>query len=53
MVNHTQSTKTISLEKYGIKNANVRYQLSPKKLHIILRMLYKYALILIAFYKVY
>ena len=32
MVNHTQSTKTISLEKYGIKNANVRYQLSPKKL---------------------
>ncbi|MEJ6792803.1 MAG: phosphoenolpyruvate carboxykinase (ATP) [Lacinutrix sp.] len=32
MVNHTQSTKTISLEKYGIKNANVRYQLSPEKL---------------------
>ena len=32
MVTHTQSTKTISLEKYGIKNANVRYQLSPKKL---------------------
>ncbi|WP_452224928.1 phosphoenolpyruvate carboxykinase (ATP) [Lacinutrix chionoecetis] len=33
MVNHTQSTKTISLEKYGIKNATVRYQLSPEKLH--------------------
>ncbi|WP_290699926.1 phosphoenolpyruvate carboxykinase (ATP) [Lacinutrix sp.] len=32
MVNHTQSTKTISLEQYGIKNANVRYQLSPKEL---------------------
>lgn len=32
MVNHTQSTKTISLEKYGIKNANVRYQLSPQEL---------------------
>ena len=32
MVNHTQSTKTISLEKYGIKNANVQYQLSPKQL---------------------
>jgi len=32
MVNHTQSTKTISLEKYGIKNATVQYQLSPQKL---------------------
>lgn len=26
-------TNTISLEKYGIKNANVRYQLDPKELH--------------------
>jgi len=33
MVNHTQSTKTISLEKYGIKNANVQYQLTPDQLH--------------------
>jgi len=32
MVNHTNSTKTISLEKYGIKNAHVQYQLSSKKL---------------------
>ena len=32
MVNHTQSTKSISLEQYGIKNANVRYQLSPQEL---------------------
>ncbi|APX99253.1 phosphoenolpyruvate carboxykinase (ATP) [Lacinutrix venerupis] len=32
MVTHTQSMKTISLEKYGIKNATVRYQLSPKEL---------------------
>ncbi|WP_034062617.1 phosphoenolpyruvate carboxykinase (ATP) [Lacinutrix jangbogonensis] len=32
MVNHTKSTKTISLEKYGIKNANVQYQLSPQEL---------------------
>src|SRR5690606_24810780 len=32
MVNHTQSTKTISLENYGIKNANIYYQLSPEKL---------------------
>ncbi|MCC1483778.1 phosphoenolpyruvate carboxykinase (ATP) [Winogradskyella immobilis] len=33
MVNHTQSTKTISLEKYGIKNAKINYQLSSDKLH--------------------
>lgn len=33
MVNHTQSAKTISLEKYGIKNAKVNYQLSSNELH--------------------
>ncbi|WP_338732655.1 phosphoenolpyruvate carboxykinase (ATP) [Mangrovimonas cancribranchiae] len=33
MVNHTQTTKTISLEEYGIKNAKVRYQLSADELH--------------------
>ncbi|HIC32966.1 MAG TPA: phosphoenolpyruvate carboxykinase (ATP), partial [Flavobacteriaceae bacterium] len=33
MVNHTQSTKTISLEQYGIKNAQVQYQLTPDQLH--------------------
>ena len=33
MVNHTQSTKTISLEKYGIKNAKINYQLSSNDLH--------------------
>lgn len=33
MVNHTESTKTISLEKYGIKNARVQYQLTPDQLH--------------------
>jgi len=32
MVNHTQFMKTISLEQYGIKNATVRYQLSPQEL---------------------
>ena len=32
MVNHTQSTKTISLNQYGIKNAQVYYQLSPDQL---------------------
>ncbi|WP_055434759.1 phosphoenolpyruvate carboxykinase (ATP) [Lacinutrix algicola] len=32
MVNHTQSAKSISLEQYGIKNANVQYQLSPQEL---------------------
>jgi phosphoenolpyruvate carboxykinase (ATP) len=33
MANYNQFTKTISLEKYGIKNANVNYQLSPEQLH--------------------
>ena len=33
MVDHTQFTKTISLEKYGIKNAKVQYQLSSEELH--------------------
>ncbi|WP_055442707.1 phosphoenolpyruvate carboxykinase (ATP) [Lacinutrix himadriensis] len=33
MVNHSQVTKTISLEQYGIKNAKVNYQLSPGQLH--------------------
>ncbi|WP_299114624.1 phosphoenolpyruvate carboxykinase (ATP) [uncultured Winogradskyella sp.] len=35
MVNHTQSTKTISLDNYGIKNARVHYQLAPTKLQAI------------------
>ncbi|MEM5563705.1 phosphoenolpyruvate carboxykinase (ATP) [Psychroserpens sp. AS72] len=33
MVDHTKNTKTIALETYGIKNAKVNYQLSPKELH--------------------
>ncbi|GAA3596037.1 phosphoenolpyruvate carboxykinase (ATP) [Flavivirga amylovorans] len=33
MINDNQVTKTISLEAYGIKNANVQYQLSPEQLH--------------------
>lgn len=33
MVDHTQITKTISLESYGIKNAEVKYQLSSEELH--------------------
>ena len=33
MVNHTPITKTISLDAYGIKNAQVRYQLSSNELH--------------------
>jgi phosphoenolpyruvate carboxykinase (ATP) len=33
MVNHTQITKTIALDDYGIKNAKVRYQLSADELH--------------------
>jgi phosphoenolpyruvate carboxykinase (ATP) len=33
MVDHTQTTKTISLDQYGIKNARVQYQLSPEQLH--------------------
>ena len=32
MVNHTHATKSISLDAYGIKNAQVRYQLSPDEL---------------------
>mgnify|MGYP001566238704 FL=1 len=32
MENSDQSTKTISLEKYGIKNAKINYQLSPNEL---------------------
>lgn len=35
MVNHTQTTKTISLDQYGIKNAKVQYQLSPEQLQAI------------------
>ncbi|WP_053976934.1 phosphoenolpyruvate carboxykinase (ATP) [Mangrovimonas xylaniphaga] len=33
MVENTQTTKTISLDGYGIKNAKVKYQLSPEELH--------------------
>ncbi|MBE9489664.1 MAG: phosphoenolpyruvate carboxykinase (ATP), partial [Bacteroidetes bacterium] len=33
MVDHTQITKSISLEQYGIENAKVQYQLSPEELH--------------------
>ena len=33
MVDHTQASKTISLEQYGIKNAKVQYQLSSEQLH--------------------
>lgn len=33
MVNHTPIKKTISLDEYGIKNANIKYQLSPEELH--------------------
>ncbi len=33
MVNHTQLTKSISLDQYGIKNAKVHYQLSSDQLH--------------------
>ncbi|OBX24754.1 phosphoenolpyruvate carboxykinase (ATP) [Gelidibacter algens] len=33
MANNTQPTKSISLDEYGIKNAEVHYQLSPEKLH--------------------
>ena len=32
MDNHTQTTKTISLEKYGITDAQIHYQLTPKEL---------------------
>lgn len=33
MANYAQFTKTIELEQYGIKKAQVRYQLSPEELH--------------------
>ncbi|RMA66341.1 phosphoenolpyruvate carboxykinase (ATP) [Ulvibacter antarcticus] len=33
MVTKNQTTKTISLNKYGIKNASVKYQLSSEELH--------------------
>ena len=33
MVDNNQTTKTISLDTYGIKNAKVHYQLSSEKLH--------------------
>jgi phosphoenolpyruvate carboxykinase (ATP) len=33
MVSNTQFTKTIALDKYGIKNAKINYQLSPDQLH--------------------
>ncbi|WP_178986703.1 phosphoenolpyruvate carboxykinase (ATP) [Winogradskyella helgolandensis] len=33
MANHSQSTKSISLDQYGIKNAKVNYQLSSDELH--------------------
>ncbi|WP_299520941.1 phosphoenolpyruvate carboxykinase (ATP) [Winogradskyella sp.] len=35
MADYTSSTKTISLEKYGIKNAQIHYQLEPKQLQAI------------------
>src|SRR5690606_29685422 len=33
MIDRTHATKTISLEPYGIKNANVNYQIPPEELH--------------------
>ena len=33
MENYDQVTKTIALEQYGIKNAKIKYQLSPDELH--------------------
>ncbi len=33
MDSDTKTTKTISLDRYGIKNADVKYQLSPDTLH--------------------
>jgi phosphoenolpyruvate carboxykinase (ATP) len=35
MSDYNQITKTISLGKYGIKNAKIRYQLNPEQLHAI------------------
>jgi phosphoenolpyruvate carboxykinase (ATP) len=33
MTKHNHIAQTISLDKYGIKNANIRYQLEPEQLH--------------------
>lgn len=33
MVANKQTTKTISLDQYGIKNATIQYQLTPEELH--------------------
>ncbi|MCW5518435.1 phosphoenolpyruvate carboxykinase (ATP) [Aureitalea sp. L0-47] len=33
MVGNNQTSKSISLDKYGITNANVKYQLTPEELH--------------------
>lgn len=33
MVSNTKTLQMISLETYGIKNANINYQLSPEELH--------------------
>ncbi len=33
MVENNQTSKSISLEHYGITNANVKYQLTPEELH--------------------
>ena len=33
MVGHTKTTKTISLDAYGIKNAKINYQLTSDQLH--------------------
>lgn len=33
MVNNTNTTKSISLEQYGIKNTTQHYQLTPEQLH--------------------
>jgi len=35
MVDNTQTSKSISLDKYGINNAKVNYQLTPKQLQAI------------------
>ena len=35
MVDNTQTSKSISLDQYGIKNAKVNYQLTPKQLQAI------------------
>ncbi len=33
MTKYKHIAQTISLDKYGIKNANIRYQLEPEQLH--------------------